>query len=78
MARNLDAGSVATTNPGLVYLRTGHKTLSFERPLDDWSTWKSRGVRYVASFVAVELPVSSRGGFKLLYRSPSGFWVIEI
>jgi hypothetical protein len=78
MDRNLDAGVVATTNPGLVYMRTGHKTLSFERVLDDWSAWKSRGVRYVACFMVVELPASSRGGFKLLYRSPSGFWIIEI
>ena len=78
MVRHLGEGVVATTNPGLVYLRTGHKTLSFDRPLEDWSVWRSRGVRYVACFVSVELPVPSHGGYKLLYRSPAGFWVIEI
>jgi hypothetical protein len=69
-------GLVATTNPALVYLRTGHKTLSFDRPIEDWSVWRARGVRYVVCLVAVELP--SRGDFKVRYRSPSGFWVIEI
>jgi hypothetical protein len=78
MIQHLGDGVVATTNPGLVYLRTGHRTLSFERPLEDWSVWRSRGVRYVACFVSVELPVASRGGYRVLYRSPAGFWVIEI
>jgi hypothetical protein len=77
IARNLDDGVIATTNPGLVYLRTGHKTIAFDRPHDDWSAWRARGVRYVVSLLDVQLP-ASRGAFKVLYRSPEGFWVIEI
>ena len=78
MVHHLGDGVVATTNPGLVYIRTGHRTLSFDRPHEDWSVWRSRGVRYVVCLLAVELPPASRGGYKLLYRSPMGFWVIEI
>ena len=78
MIGNLGEGAIATTNPAMVYLRTGHRTISFDRPREDWTIWRSRGVRYVASFVAIELPLASRGEFKLLYRSPTGFWVIEI
>lgn len=78
MVGNLGDGVVATTNPALVYLRTGHHTLSFDRPSDNWSVWRSRGVRYVACFVSVELPAASGNGYKVLYRSPAGFWVIEI
>ncbi len=78
MTRNLEAGAIATTNPALVYLRTGHRTLSFDRPLEDWSVWRARGIRYVACFLAVELPAASRGEYKVLYRSPTGMWVIEI
>jgi hypothetical protein len=77
MSHNLDAGVIATTNPGLVYLRTGHETVMFDRPHDDWAVWRARGVRYVVSLLAVQ-PPASRGPFKLLYRSPGGFWVIEI
>jgi hypothetical protein len=75
---HLDAGLIATTNPALVYLRTGHRTLSFDRPGQDWSVWRARGVRYVVSLVAVQLPQGPRSDYRLLYRSPSGYWVIEI
>lgn len=77
VAANAGEGVIATTNPALVYLRTGHKTIFFDKPLDDWNAWKTRGVRYVVSLLPVE-PPASRGPFKLLYRSPTGFWVIEI
>jgi hypothetical protein len=77
MARNLDDGVVATTNPALVFLRTGHRTLSFDRPPDEWNAWRVRGVRYVACFVPVELPASA-GDSRVLHMSPAGFWVIEI
>lgn len=75
--RNLRDGVVATTNPGLVYLRTGHRTVAFDKPMDDWTVWRRRGVRYVISLVAVD-PPTSNGPFTLLYRSATGYWVIEI
>ena len=78
VADHLDSGLIATTNPALVHLRTGHKTLSFDRPSEDWSVWRARGVRYVVSLVAVQLPPGARSDYRLLYRSPSGYWVIEI
>jgi hypothetical protein len=78
IVRHGGPGIIATTNPGLVYLRTGHKTLSFERALDDWSEWRARGVRYVVCLVAVELPASSGEDHALRYRSPGGFWIIEL
>jgi hypothetical protein len=78
MSAHLGPEVVATTNPGLVYLRTGRKTIAFDKPLDDWSVWRTRGVRYIASFVPAQLPAPGRGVFRILYRSPGGFWVIEI
>jgi hypothetical protein len=78
MNDHLEDGLVATTNPALVSLRTGHKTLSFDRFHEDSSVWKARGVRYVVSLVAVEPPSRSRREFKLLYRTPSGYWVVEL
>lgn len=79
MSRNLDKdGVIATTNPGLVYLRTGRKTISLDRPIDNWSTWRKRGVRYIVCLLAIELPPASAGEYRVLYRSPSRFWVMEI
>jgi hypothetical protein len=74
---NAQHGVIATTNPALVYLQTGRKTVFFDKPLDDWTVWRTRGVRYVISLVAVE-PPPARGPYRLLYRSPGGLWVIEI
>jgi hypothetical protein len=78
MTAHLGEGLIATTNPALVHLRTGHKTLSFDRPRENWSVWRARGVRYVVCLLAVELPPDSGDGYKLLYRTISGFWVIEL
>ncbi len=78
MVRHGGQGFIATTNPGLVYLRTGHRTLSFDRPPADWNALKARGIRYVVCLLALELPSASAQGHKLLYRSPGGFWVIEL
>jgi hypothetical protein len=77
ITRNLHDGVIATTNPGLVYLRTGHKTIAFDRPQDDSSAWRARGVHYVVSLLAVQ-PPEWGGPSKLLYRSSKGFWIIEI
>ena len=78
MNEHLEDGLVAATNPALVYLRTGHTTLSFDRFQQDSTVWRARGVRYVVSLVAVELPSRSRADLKLLYRTPSGYWVVEL
>jgi hypothetical protein len=71
-------GVIATTNPALVYLRTGHTTVSFDRPPADWTALQSRGIRYVVCLVALEVPAASAGDHKLRYRSPGGFWIIEL
>ena len=76
MNRDLkDEGAVATTNPALVYLRTGRKTISFDQITSDWSVWRRKGVRYVVCLLPTELP---RGDYKLLYHSAGRLWVIEI
>jgi hypothetical protein len=71
-------GVIATTNPALVYLRTGHRTVSFDRPPADWTALQSRGIRYVVCLVALDVPAASAGDHKVRYQSPGGFWVIEL
>ena len=38
---------IATFNPALVHLYTGHKTIFPEEPTGDWNNWTHLGVRYV-------------------------------
>lgn len=78
MIAHLGDGVIATTNPALVHLRTGHRTLSFDRPRESWDVWRARGVRYVVCLLAVELPSQARERTKLLYRTRGGFWVLEL
>lgn len=69
MNHNLvEPGAVATTNPGLVFLRTGRKTLVSERPERNWPRWKAIGVRYMVSVQRV-LPPPKSSGFTPLYQS---------
>ena len=45
---NLPAGAVlATQNPALVHLFTGHKTVALGDPATSWEMWKRLGVRYL-------------------------------
>ena len=79
MNHNLvEPGAVATTNPGLVFLRTGRKTLVSERPERNWPRWKAGGVRYMVSVRRV-IPPSQRLGFTTLYQSSrQRLYVLEL
>jgi hypothetical protein len=79
MRQNLTGdGYVATTNPPLVYLRTGRRTVAIDEPGANWQRWKSMGVRYLVTLRPAELP-ASYGPYKQLYRSKrQGLWIIEI
>ena len=83
MKTHLDPDAVvAATNPALVHLRTGHKTITLDRVTEPWSVWRARGARYVACLVAHELPNPSRGPSTLLSQSspdrPTSYWVIHL
>jgi hypothetical protein len=75
---------VATTNPALTHLYTGHKTITLDTLAEKWSVWHKRGARYVASLVRQPLPGEWRGSYKLVYdAAPAApaterVWVIEI
>ena len=83
MKGHLDTdGVVAATNPAIVYLWTGRKTITLDRVTEPWSTWRQRGARYAACLVSHELPSPSRGPYRLLYesqsRGPASQWVIDL
>ena len=83
MKGHLDpAAVVAATNPAIVHLLTGHKTITLDRVTEPWSAWKTRGARYAACLVSYELPGAWQGPYTLRYQShperPHSYWVIEL
>jgi len=68
--------AVASTNPGLVYLRTGRKGVVSANPGESLPSWKAAGIRYIVSLRRQPLPRKSFG-FNKIYES-SGLWVVEI
>jgi hypothetical protein len=74
-----EEGIIATTNPALVYLTTGRKSIACDHPTVAWSGWKARGVRYIAVLFPLELPTTGYGAYRVLYHDVGGrLWVIEI
>jgi hypothetical protein len=71
-------GGATTTNPGLLYLLTGRRTVALVDPVHNWQRWKNSDIRY-----AVALHVASKPGVALgyrpLYESPRlKLWALEL
>lgn len=72
-------GGVATTNPALIYLRTGRKTVAMDDCAGRIAMWRAHGIRYLASLRPLELPDASCGPYRVLYQSARRhLWVIGI
>jgi hypothetical protein len=79
MSSNLTGpGAVATDNPGLVFLKTGRKTVASANPDVNWSRWKAGGVRYVVAVRRSDLPAESRGARVLFQTARRRLWLVEI
>ena len=75
--QNPPDGVIATSNPALVYLRTGTPTIQLEG-LVDRAVLKARGVRYVVWVHLAGMRVPANQGV-VRYVSPRvGFWVLEL
>lgn len=73
-----EPGGVASTNPALIYLRTGRRGVAINDARAHWATWRSQGIRYLVSLQGhVELPDRSLP-YRVLFRTErSGMWVVE-
>ena len=69
-------GVVATTNPALVYLETGLKTISFDGSVEELHGRTDVPIRYVACLVRQQPPDSRH--FELVFQAPGGFWVARV
>jgi hypothetical protein len=71
-------GAVASTNPALIFLRTGRRGVAIDDARGRWAAWKTQGIRYVVDLNGSELPDQSLGYRVLFGTARSRFWVIEI
>lgn len=72
-----DAGPVVSSNPGLVYLRTGRKGVALAFPERNWERWEQSGVRYVAALRPWGVPAVARGR-KVLLKTERGLWIVKM
>jgi hypothetical protein len=72
-----DDGVIASDNPALVYLHTGHRTVAIDSFEDMWTRWNRLGVRYVASLSDGVPPSGPR--VDMIFKHPDrNLWVAEI
>lgn len=73
-----DHSPIASSNPGLVYLATGRKTVALSNPRTHLHEWQQLGVRYAVALHQAEKPSESLR-FRPLYESPRlKLWVFEV
>ena len=73
-----EGAGIVSTNPGLVYLMTGHPTVALVDPLHNWARWQSADLRYAVALHVASTPAPELG-YQLRYRSPRlGFWVLDL
>ena len=71
-------GAVASTNPGLVYLRTGRKGIYLVNPDANWETWRSWNVRYIAAFQPFQRPILPEGQSEDIRTARFGYWAVKL
>jgi hypothetical protein len=73
---------IAAQNPALLYLYTGHKTISSDEPAAQWEVWNRLGVRYLARTSPYPLPKPDANEIKYrtIYRAsgPLGLRLVDL
>ena len=73
-----DRRPIASSNPGLVYLTTGRKTVALSNPRTHLEEWQQIGVGYAVALHVADKPPRSLQ-FRPLYESPRlNLWVMEL
>lgn len=78
MNANVPDGAVATSNPGLIWLATGRKTVAYSNPRTHWEGWQTAGIRYAATLHVHPPPPDSVPNRLLFESSRLKLWVAEL
>ena len=70
-----DKVPVASTNPGLVFLRTGRTGVASAAPESHWPEWKAAGIHHLIALQPMALPPKFLGYRKLFEHQR--LWVLE-
>jgi hypothetical protein len=69
---------IATDNPALLHLYTGHRTIASTNPVARWRAWNRLGVRYYATISPYPLePDPNESPYRTLHRS-DGFMELRL
>ena len=69
---------LATTNPPLMHLRTGRRTVAIDDPRGNWHRWQQLGVGYLVALRPSDLPDPGLG-YEVVHRSGRrDLWVLAI
>jgi hypothetical protein len=74
--RRQPPGAVASTNPGLVYLRTGRKGVALAYAEQNWDIWTAAGVRYLVALRPLERPTPGQGEWVL--QTKRRRWIVRM
>lgn len=72
---------IIATNPALLNLYTGHKTVGWDDPKLRWNTWKQLNARYMVWMTFYPVPIDpAERNFKTIYKSrdDSQFRILDI
>jgi hypothetical protein len=73
-----DRSPIASSNPGLVYLATGRRTVALSNPQTHLDAWQQLGIRYAVALHQAEKPPQHLE-FRTLYESPKlKLWVVAM
>jgi hypothetical protein len=70
---------IATTNPGLVYLATGRKTVVLTDIGNRWPLWRAAGVRYAVGLHVIQKPSAESYPHTVRYETPiHRLWILQV
>jgi hypothetical protein len=70
---------IATTNPGLVFLATGRKTVVLTDIRNRWPLWRAAGVRYAVGLQVIQEPSAESYPHILRYVTPiHRLWILQV
>lgn len=70
-------GAVASTNPGLVYLRTHRKGVALAYAEQNWEFWTAAGVRYLVALRPLHPPTLARDS-EMLLKTKQQRWIVKM
>jgi len=70
-------GAVASTNPGLVYLRTHRKGVALAYADQNWEVWTAAGVRYLVALRSLEPPTLARNS-EVVLKTKRHRWIVKM